>query len=290
MNILVLGASGLLGNAIFRVLAQSEKFSVFGTIRNPKYKEFFISTLSDNLLVVKNLEDENNLIDVLKCSRPDVVINCISLDKSQFSDYTKMISIYSVFPKRLFHICRRSGIKLIHMSSDGVFNGARGNYTENDLPNATDTYGIAKLLGEIESPGAITLRTSIIGHELNSKSGLLDWFLSQGSECSGYTRVLFSGFPAVVLANVIREVILPRHDLHGIFHLATQPITKFALLQLIANKYGKSIKIVPDDSLVIDRTLSAELFANVTGYCPPGWHQLINEMYSYKFGLKERYV
>jgi dTDP-4-dehydrorhamnose reductase len=199
----------------------------------------------------------------------------------------KMISVFSLLPHRLAHLCRSRGMRLVQISSDGVFRGTGGGYTEDDPPDAVDAYGIAKLLGEIDDPTAITLRTSIVGHEVLSRNGLLEWFLAQTDECRCYTKAIFSGFPAVVLAQIVRDVVLPRQSLHGIYHVATRPISKFELLQLIARRYGKATRIVPDASVVMDRSLSADRFTRATGYVPPDWPALVDAMYSYKFGLKE---
>jgi dTDP-4-dehydrorhamnose reductase len=287
MSILVLGASGLLGNAMFRVLSQHGDQPVFGTIRDAAVRQFFIPELGKQLLTVGDLEDEGQLTALLNSVRPNVVVNCIALGKSFWQDPVKMISVFGLLPRRLAHLCRLRGARLIQISSDGVFRGTTGGYTEDDLPDANDLYGIAKILGEVDGSGAITLRTSIIGHEIQSKSGLLEWFLSQGEECRCHTRAIFSGFPAVVLAKIVCDVVLPRPDLHGLYHVAARPISKFDLLQLVAQRYGSSTRLVPDDRVVINRSLCADRFASATGYVPPEWPELINTMHSYKFGLKE---
>ncbi|MBL9030053.1 MAG: SDR family oxidoreductase [Caedimonas sp.] len=287
MSILVLGATGLLGNAVFRVLSESGDCPVFGTIRNVEAQQFFIPELASRLQVVEDLRDEAQMITLFDLLRPNVVVNCTALGKDTPQDPMKMVSVFSVLPRRLAHLCRLRQVRLVQISSDGVFSGNRGGYTEDDLPDANDPYGIAKLLGEVEGPGMITLRTSIIGHELFSRNGLLEWFLSQDGECTGYRRVIFSGFPTVALAQVIRDVVLPCPELQGIYHLATSPISKFDLLQLVAQRYSRSTRIVPSDKLVIDRSLSADRFARATGYVAPEWPELIDVMYSYKFGLKE---
>lgn len=287
MSILVLGATGLLGNAIFRVLCESGDRSVFGTIRNAEARQFFIPELADQLLVVKDLRDESQIIKLFDELRPSVVINCTSLSKEAQQNPMETMSVFSVFPRRLTHLCRLRQIRLVQISSDGVFSGNRGNYTEDDLPDAHDSYGIAKFLGEVDGPGVITLRTSIIGHEITSKNGLLEWFLSQDEKCTGYSKVLFSGFPTVVLAKVIRNVVLPRPELEGVYHLATSPISKFNLLQLIAQRYGHSIRIGSDNKVERDLSLSAEKFTRATGYIAPAWPELIDTMHSYKFGLRK---
>jgi dTDP-4-dehydrorhamnose reductase len=158
----------------------------------------------------------------------------------------------------------------------------KGGYVEDDLPDAIDVYGKSKALGEVCYPHAITLRTSTIGHELHSKHGLLDWFLSQDGHCKGYSRAVFSGLPTVVFAQVVRDVVIPNVDLSGLYHVAAKPINKFELLKLIANVYGKNIDIVPDGNLVIDRSLDAKHFELATGYIAPEWPELIRLMHAFK--------
>lgn len=290
MNVLILGATGLLGNAMFRVLSEKEGLRVFGTIRDQRMRQFFSQELSNQLLLVENLEEQAQLVKLFDTVKPNIVVNCTALSKSNFQDLIKMVSIFSLLPKRLAYLCRLHGVRLVHISTDCVFSGTHGGYKEDDFPDGEGFYSVAKLLGEVDEPGAITLRTSMIGHELASKNSLLEWFLSQDEECRGFPKAIFSGFPAVVLAQIIRDEILPRPDLQGIFHLATRPISKFDLLQAISKKYSLSTRIIPDNSVVIDRSLSADKFKQATGYVPPEWPELIDTMYSYKFGLKENYV
>jgi dTDP-4-dehydrorhamnose reductase len=287
MKILVLGASGMLGSAVFRVLSDLQAATVFGTVRSEVSGQFFNSQLIPQLLVLNNVEDLDALQRLIEEVRPQIVINCVALRKSDIIDPMKYFSIFSLLPQQLAHICRRTSARLILISSDGVFSGTRGNYVEEDLPDATDIYGIAKILGEIAEPNVVTLRTSIIGHELQSKSGLLEWFLSQGDKCKCYTRAIFSGFPTVALAEVIRDVVIPREELQGIYHVATQPISKFDLLQLVATRYGKRITLVSDDSVAINRSLSPKKFTVATGYIPPVWTELIDLMYSHQERLEK---
>lgn len=282
MNILVLGATGMLGNAVYRVLSEADDAQVFGTVRSVVAQRFFIPELASRLVVVENLEDHNTLERLFDMVEPQVVVNCVALSKSAPSDPMKSISIFSLLPHHLARLCRLRSARLIQISSDGVFSGSRGGYTEDDYPDASDVYGIAKLLGEVSGPHAITLRTSIIGHELQTRTGLLEWFLSQDNQCRCYARAIFSGFPTVVLAHLIRDVLLPQPDLHGIYHVASEPISKFDLLHLVAEVYGKSIEIIPLDEPVTDRSLNADRFRAATGYVPPAWPELISRMHFYK--------
>jgi dTDP-4-dehydrorhamnose reductase len=284
-NVLVLGASGMLGNAVFRVLSEDAGARVHGTVRTTQARRFFVPELASRLVVVEDLENHDQLVELFDSIRPQVVINCTAVGRPAPPDPLRSISIFSLLPQRLARLCRLGGARLIQISSDGVFSGSKGSYTEDDFPDATDLYGIAKLLGEVREPHTITLRTSIIGHELQTRSGLLEWFLSQGDRCRSFTRAIFSGFPTVVLAELIRDVIIPRPDLYGVYHVATRPISKFDLLHLISERYEKEIELVPDDTVIIDRSLVASRFAQATGYVPVEWPELIDSMHSHRFGL-----
>jgi dTDP-4-dehydrorhamnose reductase len=183
-----------------------------------------------------------------------------------------------MLPHRLARLCALAGARLVHISTDCVFNGRAGNYRESDISDAEDLYGKSKFIGEVAYPHAITLRTSIIGHELASAHGLVGWFLQQRGKVNGYRRAIFSGLPTVELARVIRSVILPRPDLSGLYHVASTPISKLELLQLVASAYGTSVEIEPDDRVAIDRSLNADRFREATGYVAPPWPVLVGQM------------
>jgi dTDP-4-dehydrorhamnose reductase len=283
VKILVLGATGLLGNAVFRSMSKAPDAQVEGTIRHDAARGLFAPNHSARLTVVEDVESLEQLARLFDAGRPDVVVNCIAVGRPAPADPMRSISVYSVLPQRLSRLCRLSGARLVQIGSDGVFSGLRGAYVEDDPPDASDVYGISKLLGEVTEPHAITLRTSIIGHELQSGSGLLEWFLSRQGRCSAYTRAIFSGFPTIVLADLIRDVVIPRPDLHGVYHLATRPISKFDLLWLVAERYGKKIELIPDDRESPDRSLVAERFAKATGYVAPDWPALVDRMYCDRF-------
>lgn len=284
MRVLVLGASGMLGNAAFRVLNEFDDWDVFGTIRSEAQKRYFHPAFIEQLVVGCDVGSDEALAKVFDQIQPEVVINCVSLAKPilNVGNPLEIIPIYALLPHRLARLCSRVGARLIHISTDGVFSGSKGGYTEDDFPDARDVYGLSKLLGEVNYPHAITLRTSIIGHELQGANGLLGWFLSQQGSCKCFSRVVFSGLPTVVLAKIIRDVVIPQAHLFGVYHVAAQPISKFDLLRLVAEEYGKSIKIIPLDEPVIDRSLNADRFRAATGYVPPAWPELVSIMHSYK--------
>ena len=282
MRILVLGASGMIGNAVIRVLAEKTDWEVFGTVRSESLKHFFLPHISERIVAGIDVNDHDCLIDIMGRIRPDVTINCVGLTKHKAAGNEPLaaIPLNSLLPHRLASLCAIAGARLIHVSTDCVFSGEKGNYTEIDPPDATDIYAKSKSLGEVLYPHTITLRTSTIGHELQSAHGLLDWFLSQ-QQCKGFSRAIFSGLPSVVFAQIIRDVVIPRSDLFGLYHVAGRAITKYDLLRLVAEVYGKPIEIVRDDQFIIDRSLNADQFKRATGYVAPDWPELIRIMHSY---------
>jgi dTDP-4-dehydrorhamnose reductase len=284
VKVLVLGATGLLGNAVFRSLSKMPGAQVTGTIRQEAARGLFDAADASRLAAVGNIESPSQQAQLFETLRPDIVVNCIAVGRPAPADPMRSLAVYAVLPQRLSHLCRRAGARLIQIGSDGVFSGGRGSYSEDDLPDADDVYGTSKFLGEVDAEHAITLRTSIVGHELQSGTGLIEWFLLQQGECRCYTRAIFSGFPTIVLADLIRDVVIPRPDLRGIYHVATRPISKFDLLQLVAKRYGKTIKLIADDRPAPNRSLVAERFARATGYHAPDWPTLVDVMYRDKFG------
>jgi dTDP-4-dehydrorhamnose reductase len=226
------------------------------------------------------MENVDSLTHLFAVVHPDVVINCIGLVKqlAEADDPLIAIPINSLLPHRLARLCELAGARLVHMSTDCVFSGEKGMYTEADAADAKDLYGRSKYLGEVDYPHAITLRTSIIGHELDGARSLIGWFLAQEGSVKGYRRAIFSGLPTVEIARVIRDHVISHPDLHGIYHVSAEPINKFDLLTLVAQTYGKAIDISADDQLVIDRSLDSTRFRQATGFKPKPWPELVRSM------------
>jgi dTDP-4-dehydrorhamnose reductase len=236
--------------------------------------------LQERVVCGVDIEDIDGLARVLLQVRPEVVVNCVGLVKQHAlaDDPAAAIQINALLPHRLAKLCQLANARLIHISTDCVFAGTRGKYRESDSPDAQDLYGRSKLLGEVDYPNAVTLRTSIIGHELASVQGLVGWFLAQSGPIRGFTRAIFSGLPAVELSRVIRDYVLPRVELRGLYHVSAAPISKYELLCLVAQVYGKAIEIAPDDEPVIDRSLDSTRFRGLVGYDPPEWPDLVRNM------------
>lgn len=287
MKVLVFGASGMIGSAMYRVLSAkaphgNDDLQVWGTVRADDAKKFFAENLRGTLVSGVDVGKQDALVRVFSLLQPDVVINCIGLTKhhKEAGDPLLALPLNALLPHRMSDLCAVAGARLIHVSTDCVYAGTRGNYAEIDAPDAGDVYGKSKHLGEVDYPHAVTLRTSTIGHELQSAYGLLEWFLSQQSRCKGFNRAIFSGLPNIEFARVVRDIVIPRPDLHGLYHVGAQPIGKYELLQLIAKAYDKQIDIVRDNEFVIDRSLNSARFNQATGYKAPAWPELIQAMHA----------
>ena len=281
MRVLILGASGMLGSAAYKVFGEAEQFEVIGALRSPAARRALPEDGRRRLRIGVDVENFDSVIRAFADVRPDLVLNCIGVIKQLDSgkDPLAAIPLNALLPHRLAALCRACGARLIHVSTDCVFTGRKGMYQEQDAPDAEDLYGRSKLLGEAAGPEAVTLRTSIIGEELfGGANGLVGWFLSQRGSVKGFRRAIFSGFPTVTLARIMRDVLAPRPELSGLFHVSSAPINKYELLGLVARAYERDIEIVPDDALVIDRSLDSKRFQAASGFAPPPWPALVEEM------------
>lgn len=281
-RILVLGVTGMLGSAVFRVFAADTAHETWGTLRNASALRHFAQESHARVLCGVDVLDQDALTAVMTRVRPEVVINCVGLIKQlpDAEDPLTALPINAMLPHRLARLCKLAGARLIHISTDCVFSGRQGMYLESDPSDAEDLYGKSKYIGELHDVShAITLRTSIIGHEMNTNHALVDWFLSQEGSVKGFTKATFSGLPTVELARVIKEFVIPHPQLYGLYHVAADPINKFRLLNLVAAQYGKQIEIKPDDALSINRSLDGSRFREATGYVAPDWPELVQRMY-----------
>jgi len=280
MKVIVLGANGMIGSTMLRILARQAGWQVFGTVRSESVLGRVPLEMASRLISGVDLTNSDALIRLFRKCSPDVVVNCAGLTKhvSGGTDPLEALTMNALIPHRLAELCSVSGARLIHVSTDCVFSGSKGNYSEADLSDARDVYGKTKYFGEVSSLGSITLRTSTIGHELGTQLGLLEWFLAQ-SRCKGYRRAIFSGLPAVEFARVVRDFVIPNDSLSGLYHVGAELIDKECLLRVITREYGLTTEIEPDDSVVIDRSLDSRKFSAETGYRAPDWTTLIKEMH-----------
>lgn len=277
-RVLILGGSGMLGHKLW--LCFQNEFDTTVTLHQPfeKYTPLNIfdpKKSFDNL----DLKERDNIYWVLDKVKPDIMINCVGIIKQlpDAKDPTLSIKINSLLPHELEKAARNFGSKLIHISTDCIFEGKKGDYSEEEPSHVDDLYGLTKLLGEVSASPTLTLRTSIIGRELSRHVGLLEWFLQRkaGEKVQGYTRAVFSGFTTPTLAKTLAWIIREHRHLTGIYHLSSYPISKYELLKRLKNVFQLDIEVLPFDDFHCDRSLNSNRFNQATGFNPPSWDEMI---------------
>jgi dTDP-4-dehydrorhamnose reductase len=235
----------------------------------------------DRIVVNVAVDDLDSIRKAIETVKPDVVMNAVGIIK-QLPDSKNVITtltVNSIFPHRLAELGKEFGFRLITISTDCVFSGSRGNYSEDDIPDATDLYGKSKNLGEVIDDNCLTLRTSIIGHELGSSHSLIDWFLSnRGGKVKGFANAIYSGFPTIVFAAIIDNLIRNYPKLTGLYHVSSDPINKYDLLRLVNEAYSANVTIERDEEFKIDRSLDSMRFRSETRFKPESWEQMIGVM------------
>jgi dTDP-4-dehydrorhamnose reductase len=278
MKILILGAGGMLGHQLCHTL--QGRFEVWAAFRGaPREFDSYNFIPQERTIGQVDAQDLSTVRRALDMVKPDAVINGIGIVKQRDEAKQAVPSIHvnALFPHQLADLCVERGIRVLQISTDCVFSGMRGNYTELDSPDPVDLYGRTKLLGELNRPGTLTLRTSIIGWQLNTHSSLLGWFASQrGLRTKGYRRAIYSGFSTSVLSTLIGDILETRKELTGLYHVSSAPISKFDLLVRLREALGwKDITIDPDDQFYCDRSLIGAHFSTTTGWMPPSWDDMI---------------
>jgi len=268
----------MLGSKLFQEFLK-KKYEVRGSLR----------TIPKKFLIHKsNIDSDIDVQNILKLKKkilkfnPDFIINCTGVIKQKVDQFEEKNIFYinSVFPHELYKISNMINSKLIHFSTDCVFDGKKGNYNEKSVPNASDIYGISKFLGELNFKNSLTIRTSIIGHELNSKNSLLEWFLHlKKNQCYGFVSAYFSGMPTIEIFNFLEKFILRNKKICGVYNLSSSKISKYNLLKKISNIYSKKIKIIKSKKLKIDRSLNSNKIKKLVNYKSPSWDDLIENMY-----------
>ena len=282
MKVLILGGSGMLGHKLWQLC--SARFDTYVTFRRQwtSVERFGLFEYARSIESVDagSFESVERALDTV---RPDVVINCVGIIKQapEAKDPVRSISINALFPHQLANACRSSAARLIHISTDCVFDGKDGRYRETDAASAVDLYGRTKHLGEVTEAGCLTLRTSIVGRELEGASGLFEWFLAQRGKCvSGYRRAIFSGLTTRALGEIIATIIDDHPRLEGLYHVASDPISKYDLLTMVNDAYSAGVSIEPDDVFHCDRSLNGSRFVADTGIQTPSWPSMIADLRS----------
>jgi dTDP-4-dehydrorhamnose reductase len=277
MRVLVVGGTGMAGHKLWQVL--SRRFDTWATVRTPNQAAVEAGLLdAKRLLQNVDVFHLDTIEQAIARVAPDVVVNATGVIKqsSMVKDSVATITINALFPHQLAAMCCERGARLIHISTDCVFSGRKGNYNENDIADAEDLYGRSKLLGEVTAVNCLTLRTSLIGPELGTRNGLIEWFLgNRGKGVKGYTHAIFSGFPTIAFADLVATIIGEHAALSGLYHLSSDPVSKYDLLRMARDIYNAPIEIEPCADLQIDRSLDSTRFRSITGFAPQPWPDMM---------------
>ena len=280
MKVLVIGGSGMLGHKLVQIWR--DRFDVRATVRG-KFSdlEAYGFYERERIYEAVNVQDLSSVEAVVESFRPNVIVNAVGIIKQlpTAQNVIKTLQINSIFPHQLAELAARFQARLITISTDCVFDGEKGNYTEDDVTNARDLYGKSKELGEVKTENCLTLRTSIIGRELNTAHSLVEWFLSnEGRAVKGYVNAIYTGFPTFVFADILAYLVENHPRLEGLYQVSSEPIDKYELLKLIRDAYGANIEIEPFEDFKIDRSLNSAKFRHAVNFQPLDWRTMIRQM------------
>jgi len=280
MKVLVVGGSGMLGHKI--VQSWKDRFDVWVTLKSDS-TNYENHSIFDKKRILPNVDAEKfeTVEKAINKIKPQVIFNAVGIIKQlpTSKNVIKTLTINSIFPHRLAELAEKTNARLINISTDCVFDGEKGNYTEEDISNATDVYGKSKNLGEVSGENCLTLRTSIIGRELQTSHSLVEWFLSNRRKAvKGFVNAIYSGFPTIILADIIADLIENHSDLSGLYHVSSESINKYELLKLINEAYQAQVEIEPFIDFRIDRSLNSAKFRTETKFYPLTWAEMIKKM------------
>ncbi len=281
MKIIILGSNGILGSTLFHYLKNKKNLKVLTISRSKK------SNKNINLSNFSNFKKlENKLIK----NKPNYLINCIGVTKYSNSYNNKKLTniINTKMPIRLAKFCELNKIYFLHISTDCVFTGKKGNYSESMKKDSIDLYGYSKNKGEIKNKFTTTIRTSFIGPEINSNKSLLNWFLSQKKKVKGYKNAFFSGLTSLELSKIIFTYFIQKNLLlNKIINVGSSRISKLTLLNKIKKIFNKKIKIIIYPTFKIDRSLNSKKFRKLTGYKTKNWTKMLVELRT--FMIRNKY-
>lgn len=279
MKVLVLGGDGLLGHHLLGVLAPLHETKVTLRATLASYAGLGLFT-ARNAFGDVDVRDAGTVRAVLDAFRPDAVVNTVAIvpQRADGGDFVANLEVNAFFPHRLAQMCAGLGARLVHISTDSVFSGARGSYREADRPDPVDLYGRSKLVGEAAGERVLVLRTALVGTGLTRRTGLIDWFLQQQGRVNGYRGAILSGLTAKELARVIERLVSRHPQAAGLFHLGADAISKHDLLRRLRDLGSSTAEIVPDDKVRVNRSLDSSRFRAMFSYSPPSWDEMLEEL------------
>lgn len=280
MRILILGGDGMLGHQLLKHLQPRHEVKV--TLRQDLYVYSSMGLFNrGNAYDAIDIRSLDRLMEVMADFKPQSVINAVGIVKQRADakESIPSLEINALLPHRLALLCKGIGARLIHLSTDCVFSGKKGNYKEGDPSDAEDLYGKSKYLGEVHEANSLTLRTSIIGRELSRHTSLLDWFLAQKGTVKGFTRAIYTGFTTLEMSRIIERMLIEHPDASGLYQVSSDPISKYELLLLFREKLGHEVQIIPDDTFYCNRSLDSARFRTDFQYTPPSWPTMLEELH-----------
>ena len=280
-KIFVLGATGMLGHKMCQVLSGADEFYVYGGLRGRaeavKALPFFQDT---DLVGGLDVNDWGRAKDSIANLKPDVIVNCVGLTTRKIDPAAsaQVVELNALLPHRLAHLATDLGARMIHFSTDCVFQGGAGPYAVDHPKDAQDLYGMSKALGEVDAPGCLTIRSSIVGREIRGFTEFFEWIFSQkGQGVSGFTKALYNGLTTKFMAELVRDLILQSPDIRGILQIGSQPASKAQLIQQVSDIFDLGITVNSVDQGK-DKTLQTQVAQQDIGFQPPTWAELISDL------------
>ena len=256
-----------------------ESFLIHAHFKKKKSKHDFLKSKNTVFHFLEITQDniEEFLVDI----NPDIIINAagITTRREKESNINQIKFTNSILPNILSSWSEKNGCRLIHFSTDCVFSGEKGNYKDSDKPDALDTYGKTKSIGEVSGANTLTLRSSMIGFELYNRTELLEWVLSNKNKTiNGFSNVIYSGITTILMSKIVIKIINEFPDLIGIYNISSVPISKYSLLKKINDIFDLNIKVESVESKPSDKSLDSSSFYNKTGIKIPEWDLMLKEL------------
>jgi dTDP-4-dehydrorhamnose reductase len=281
VKVLVLGGDGMLGHQLMQTLGEDHE--VHCTLRQgpDAYAAWRWALPEERCFHGVDVRNTDRLLEVLGEFRPEALVNCVGVIKHRpdAQDTVLSLEVNSLLPHRLAALAKTMRARMVHFSTDCVFRGDAGPYAQDFPSDATDVYGRTKFLGEVGGPGAVTIRSSIIGLELKTKASLVEWFLAQTGTLRGFTECLYTGITTQAMARLVGRLLTDWREVDGVWQVASEPIDKDTLLRKFSQLLGRDdVEIVADDSVKVDRRLEGHAFVERTGYQVPSWDAMLAEL------------
>lgn len=280
VRILIFGGDGMLGHELLR--SWRGRHEVWVALRQARSAYATLGHLLDERTLLEvDVRRFQAVVDAVAAARPEAVVNAVGIVKQRpdAKEIIPSLEVNALFPHRLAQLCAVARARMVNLSSDCVFSGAKGRYLETDPPDPVDLYGRSKVLGEVNEPHCLTLRTSIVGLELGRKASLIEWFLAQRGRIRGYRRAIYSGLTTREMARAIEHFLTAQPELSGLWHLSSSPIDKCDLLTRLSGRLGRrDVEIVPYDDFACDRSLDSRALQARTTYRVPSWDAMLDEL------------